>query len=119
MVIATKHLKHTNKRDEQLCMFMQAAIEQNMGDLKYRPTTTFRSCRQRSAKKGWKWGFQEMSELWYISAGNNNILGSHSGVSVRRASGQDSCSEEPGRLAAPQLRKWRAYHLFIDEIVEN
>ena len=35
-------------------------------------------------------------------------LGSHSGVSVRRASGQDSCSEEPGRLAAPQLRKWRA-----------
>ena len=35
-------------------------------------------------------------------------LGSHSGVSVRRASGQDSCSEEPGRLATPQLRNWRA-----------
>ena len=35
-------------------------------------------------------------------------LGSHSGVSVRLAIGQDSCSEEPGRLAAPQLRKWRA-----------
>ena len=35
-------------------------------------------------------------------------LGCHSGVSVRRASGQDSCSEEPGRLAVPQLRKWRA-----------
>ena len=35
-------------------------------------------------------------------------LSSHSGVSVRRASGQDSCSEEPGRLAAPQLWKWRA-----------
>ena len=35
-------------------------------------------------------------------------LGSHSGVSVRRASGQDSCSEEPGRLAAPQLRKWNS-----------
>ena len=34
--------------------------------------------------------------------------GSHSGVSVRRASGQDSCSEEPGRLATPQLRNWRA-----------
>ena len=29
-----------------------------------------------------------------------NNLGSHSGVSVRLASGQDSCSEEPGRLAA-------------------
>ena len=27
-------------------------------------------------------------------------LGSHSGVSVRRASGQDCCSEEPRRLAA-------------------
>ena len=35
-------------------------------------------------------------------------LGSHSGVSVRRASGQDSCSEELGRLAVPQQRKWRA-----------
>ena len=35
-------------------------------------------------------------------------LGSHSGVSVRRASRQDSCSEEPGRLAVPQLRKWRS-----------
>ena len=35
-------------------------------------------------------------------------LGSHSGVLVRRASGQNSCSEESGRLAAPQLRKWRA-----------
>ena len=35
-------------------------------------------------------------------------LGSHSGVSVCLASGQDSCSGEPGRLAAPQLRKWRA-----------
>ena len=28
---------------------------------------------------------------------------------MRRASGQDSCSEEPGRLAAPQLRKWREF----------
>ena len=38
----------------------------------------------------------------------NFTLGSHSGVSVRRASGQDSCSEELGRLAVPQQRKWRA-----------
>ena len=30
-----------------------------------------------------------------------NNRGSHSGVSLRLASGQDSCSEEPGRLAAP------------------
>ena len=37
-----------------------------------------------------------------------STLGSHSGVSVCLTSGQDSCSEEPGRLAAPQLRKWRA-----------
>ena len=39
------------------------------------------------------------SALLYIT------LASHSGVSVRRASGHDSCNEEPGRLAAPQLRK--------------
>ena len=32
-------------------------------------------------------------------------LGSYSGVPVRLASGQDSYSEEPGRLTA--LRKWR------------
>ena len=37
-----------------------------------------------------------------------NTLGSHSGVSMRRASGQDSCSEELGRLAVPRQRKWRA-----------
>ena len=37
-----------------------------------------------------------------------NTLDSHSGVSVCRASGQNSCSEEAGRLAVPQLRKWRA-----------
>ena len=35
-------------------------------------------------------------------------LGSHSGVSVHPVKGQDSCNEEPGRLAAPQLRNWRA-----------
>ena len=35
-------------------------------------------------------------------------LGRHSGVSVRHVSGQDSCNEEHGHLAAPQLRKWRA-----------
>ena len=34
-------------------------------------------------------------------------LGCHSCVSVRLASGQDSSSEEPGRLAVPQLRKRR------------
>ena len=37
-----------------------------------------------------------------------HTLGSHSGVSVCMASGQDSCNEEHGHLAAPQLRKWRA-----------
>ena len=34
-------------------------------------------------------------------------LGSHSGVSVCLGNGQDFCSDEPGRLAAPQLRKWQ------------
>ena len=47
---------------------------------------------------------------WCISYLNFNFttLGSHSCVSVRQASGQDSCSEELGRLAVPQQRKWRA-----------
>ena len=54
---------------------------------------------------------------WSLGSISNNrqdnqqaitTLGSHSGVSVRRASGQDSCSEEPGCLVAPELRKWRA-----------
>ena len=42
------------------------------------------------------------------AAMSKGTLGSHSGVSVCRASGQDCCSEEPGRLAVPQLRKRRA-----------
>ena len=42
-----------------------------------------------------------------ITIGGYITLGRHSGVSVRRASGQDSCSEKPRRLAAPQLMKWR------------
>ena len=49
-----------------------------------------------------------LDKLWYHTLIDINTMGSHSGVSVRRVSGQDSCSEEPGRLAAPQLRKWRA-----------
>ena len=43
-----------------------------------------------------------------ITIGGYITLGRHSGVSVRRASGHDSCSEKPRRLAAPQLMKWRA-----------
>ena len=53
------------------------------------------------------WSLIVVSTFW-LWAMTDYTLGSHSGVSVCLVSGQDSCSEEPGRLAVPQLRKWRA-----------
>ena len=61
------------------------------------------------AVRAWQWHEVEIYKKRQLPViGGSVHPGYHSGVSVRLASGQDSCSEELGRLAVPQLRKWQA-----------